>query len=299
LIAAHRDHIHAQDAILKSVLVEKGDILYASAASTAAVLTHGTVNQLLKTGGDAGIPAWSTVTESSGTLGMVTAITDGGADITIENNTSDKDIIFKVLDGAVDTEVMRIYGSASNLGIGVADPDTKLEVFYAGTQLKLSFDATDNATLGVDTNGDLTITPSGDEVIIPATKKLTLSMADGTAPIVCTSTTKIANMHVARATLADGIPIAVASGTDIITATFSPAITLSNMTVCMIVAAGANTTTTPTFNPNTLGALTICRKGGVALVAGDIPGALSVCILEYNLANTRWELVNPAVPCYQ
>ena len=52
--------------------------------------------------------------------------------------------------------------SAGDVGIGVADPDTKLEILdAASTQLKLSFDGTDNCTLGVDTNGMLTVTPSG------------------------------------------------------------------------------------------------------------------------------------------
>jgi len=51
-------------------------------------------------------------------------------------------------------------GGGENVGIGVADPDTKLEVFYAGTQLKLSYDATDFCTFAVDTNHDITITPS-------------------------------------------------------------------------------------------------------------------------------------------
>ena len=46
------------------------------------------------------------------------------------------------------------------VGIGVADPDTALEIFDTTTQLKLSFDATDFCTFGVDTNHDLTITPS-------------------------------------------------------------------------------------------------------------------------------------------
>jgi len=58
------------------------------------------------------------------------------------------------------TERMRITHDG-NVGIGVTDPDTKLEVF-GSTGLKISFDATDNTTLVTDTNGDLTITPSGD-----------------------------------------------------------------------------------------------------------------------------------------
>ncbi len=51
-----------------------------------------------------------------------------------------------------------------NVGIGVTDPDTQVEILNAGDQLKLSFDGTDNAVFAVDTNGDLTITASGDEI---------------------------------------------------------------------------------------------------------------------------------------
>ena len=93
-----------------------------------------------------------------------------------------------------------------------------------------------------------------------------------------------------------GVPIVAAGGTsDAITATYTPAITLADTTLCAFVASGANTTTTPTFAPNSLTAHIITKQGGVALEVGDIPDALAVCILEYNLANTRWELLNPAV----
>lgn len=94
---------------------------------------------------------------------------------------------------------------------------------------------------------------------------------------------------------ADGVPVADAAGTvDAITADFTQDITLSDKKIVAIVAAGANATTTPTFAPDGLTAHTIVKKGGNALVAGDIPGAGAVCLLEYNLANTRWELLNPA-----
>jgi hypothetical protein len=65
------------------------------------------------------------------------------------------------------TEKMRIQGNG-NVGIGVSDPDTLLEILNAGDQLKLSFDGTDNTTFGVDTSGDLTITPSGTQIIVPS-----------------------------------------------------------------------------------------------------------------------------------
>ena len=91
------------------------------------------------------------------------------------------------------------------------------------------------------------------------------------------------------------IPIATAGGTvDAITADYTPDVTLANLTLVAFVAIGANTSTTPTFAPDGLTARTITKKGGVALLAGDIAGAGFVAILEYNLANIRWELLNPA-----
>jgi len=91
-----------------------------------------------------------------------------------------------------------------------------------------------------------------------------------------------------------GLPIATAAGTvDVITATYSPVLVLADKLMCAFVATGANTSTAPTFNADGTGAKTIVKQGGQALVAGDIPNALAVCILEYNLANTRWELLNP------
>ena len=88
----------------------------------------------------------------------------------------------------------------------------------------------------------------------------------------------------------------VAGGTaDAITATYSPAIgSLADGQLCFFRATAANATTTPSFSPNGLTARTITMKGGVAVYAGAIPGALAEVILRYNLANTRWELLNPA-----
>ena len=89
----------------------------------------------------------------------------------------------------------------------------------------------------------------------------------------------------------------VSGGTaDVITATYSPAITaLVDGMELDFRATAANTTTTPTFSPNGITARTITKLGGAAVSAGDIPAALAECKLRYNLANTRWELLNPAV----
>lgn len=88
----------------------------------------------------------------------------------------------------------------------------------------------------------------------------------------------------------------VAGGTsDAITATYAPAITaLVDGQQFWFRATAANATTTPTFNPSGLGANTITKQGGAPLLLNDIAGNLAEIGLRYNLANTRYELLNPA-----
>lgn len=89
--------------------------------------------------------------------------------------------------------------------------------------------------------------------------------------------------------------VADAGGTgDAITATFNPPFTaLTDKLLVWVVASATNGSSTPTFSPNGLPAQTIVKRGGFSLVAADITGAGFVMNLEYNLANTRWELLNP------
>lgn len=90
--------------------------------------------------------------------------------------------------------------------------------------------------------------------------------------------------------------VAVGGTADAITADYSPSVTaLVDGQLFYVRAGAANATTTPTFSPNGLTARTIVKDGGTALVAGDIVGAGHELILRYNLANTRYELLNPNV----
>jgi hypothetical protein len=83
---------------------------------------------------------------------------------------------------------------------------------------------------------------------------------------------------------------------DAITAAYSIPITaLVDGQLCYVRATAANATTTPTFSPNGLTARTIVKNGGQALVAGDISGDGHELELRYDLANTRWELLNPKI----
>lgn len=58
-------------------------------------------------------------------------------------------------------------------------------------------------------------------------------------------------------------------------------------------ALGANITTTPTINVDGLGAKTITKLGGTALVPGDIAATNHEIILRYNSTSGNFELVNP------
>jgi hypothetical protein len=57
-------------------------------------------------------------------------------------------------------------------------------------------------------------------------------------------------------------------------------------------ATAANTTTTPTLNVNGLGAKTITKQGGQALLASDILANME-CLFRFVSASNVWELINP------
>jgi len=58
--------------------------------------------------------------------------------------------------------LLSLDNANSKVGIGVQYPDNKLEVLSTAAQLKLSYNESKGSTLGVDSNGFLTVTPSGD-----------------------------------------------------------------------------------------------------------------------------------------
>ena len=89
---------------------------------------------------------------------------------------------------------------------------------------------------------------------------------------------------------------AIAGGTaDVITAAYSPANTaLTDGLLLGFRASAANVTTTPTLNPDGLGAATITDLGGNPVNVGAIPAQYAEMLVRYNLANTRWELLNPS-----
>ena len=84
----------------------------------------------------------------------------------------------------VDTNTLVVDSANNSVGIGVIDPDTKLEIWTSGTQLKLSYDDSNYATFATQSDGDLVITPSGGNVNIDTTLTLASgSITDSTGTI--------------------------------------------------------------------------------------------------------------------
>ena len=105
---------------------------------------------------DGNVP--SSITEASAFIAAYAAedhaATDKGADLVFGTSVINDN------DDTASSEHVRILDSGK-VGIGVVDPDAHLEVFDTGTQLKLSYDASNSTTLGVSSAGILTVTPSG------------------------------------------------------------------------------------------------------------------------------------------
>ena len=111
-----------------------------------------------------------------------------------------------------------------------------------------------------------------------------------------TVTTEGLQAEAAAAATVQDAQWAIAAGTaDVITAVYpDPVTVLTDGLILGFRASAANATAAPTFGPDGLTQHTIVKIGGVALIPGDIPGALAEVLVRYNLANTRWELLNPA-----
>lgn len=93
----------------------------------------------------------------------------------------------------------------------------------------------------------------------------------------------------------------IATGTaDAIVATYTPAVTqLTNGMILWVRAVASNATTTPTFNPNGLGALVITKNSGQPLAVGDIPGnptyGMEIALRYRGGGLPGWELLNPSL----
>lgn len=90
------------------------------------------------------------------------------------------------------------------------------------------------------------------------------------------------------------LPWVVAGGVaDALTGAYAPAVpALTDGLQLGFRASANNATATPTFSPNGIAAQVITQSGGLPLSAGNIVN-LGEYTVRYNLADTRWELLNP------
>ena len=161
----------------------------------------------------------------------------------------------------------------------------------AAANIKIRADRMDNEMNGFATGLSTCITKDGQTTVtanLPMATYRHTGVGDGASRTDYTSVgqTQDGKIHW----------VAAGGTADAITAAYTIPITaLVDGQICYVRAGAANATTTPTFSPSSLTARTIVKNGGQALAAGDIYGAGHELVLRYNLANTRWELLNPAV----
>ena len=153
----------------------------------SATSSPATVNTELFVGGGGGIVATGALTIGGATElnGGAFTFNEAGADLNVRFE-SDDDAYALVIDGGDD-----------NVGIGLTDPDTKLEVLKAGTQVKLSYDGTYYATFAVGSAGDLTIVPSGGDLLVTGTSTPSLGLVVGTDMLVVNAVTDAVGINVA------------------------------------------------------------------------------------------------------
>lgn len=148
--------------------ISADDVTTASAMHISAdSLTTGNVLKISGTDGKTDLKIVSSA--DSGDYFSIATTTAGATTITtVDDDGQAADLTFTV-DGDF------IVDGTGNVGIGVADPDTALEVLSTSTQLKLSYDSDSYATLTVQgdsgltiasaESGDITLDPGGSDVV--------------------------------------------------------------------------------------------------------------------------------------
>ena len=114
---------------------------------------------------------------SLGTAGALT-ITESSDDVTIKNTVSDKDIIFNVLDGSTDTEVMRIDGGTSQVRVGVCSASAT-----DGPDAKLDIRGSNDNTVSVRASGTLSVENSAEATSPSSRAYAFLSVDNGNAMV--------------------------------------------------------------------------------------------------------------------
>lgn len=146
--------------------------------------------------------------------------------------------------------------------------------------------------------GAVTITPQASDAINAGTAGASYTVPEGSSVLFCTDANGNWWPIFISNTAASPGTWAIAGGTaDAITATYAaPNTSLYDGLILGFRALAANATTTPNFTPDSLATQVITTLGGGAVYPGAIPHQYAEVLVRYNLANTRWELMNPAIP---
>jgi hypothetical protein len=124
--------------------------------------------------------------EVSGTLSARVTDFIVQADTIIFGDSETDTVIFNSATGTImnglnwDNDTFVLDSDQNRIGVGIEQPDTKLHVLTTNNQLKLSYDAGNNATFSVKSTGDLEITPTGNFITASSGLKVSGSAFLGT-----------------------------------------------------------------------------------------------------------------------
>ena len=235
--------------------VTGGDVTVGTAGNTTATTIGTIVNTGTNVGKSLTVSAGSSTTGGNNINGGDLVLKAGGGD-----GTGTSAMTFSTKVNGTDTVVerMRIHTNGA-IGIGVNDPDTTLEILNSGTQLKLSYDASNSTTFDVSSAGVLTVAPSGGVVGISG---------------------MLANKHYIISTKANGATITAAESGGLIIQSTSDA-TTSNVVITLPAtvtgliytfvyygAAGQGFQISPNANDKIAGS-TINHSGNAVTAAGS------------------------------
>jgi hypothetical protein len=136
-----------------------GDLLVASGATALSRLADVATGNVLISGGVGVAPTWGKVDLATATSGLL-SVTNGGTGTSTQFTAGS--MVFAGASGVYSQDNANLFWDSTNkrLGIGTATPGSSLSIFGTTNSIKLSYDASNYASLASASNGDLQFTTS-------------------------------------------------------------------------------------------------------------------------------------------